>query len=226
MPGSTLSDVELTILSLVAEGPRYGSELEQLIELRGLREWLTVGSASIYYVLRRLEQQDLLTSTVQNGNDNHTHTTYQITDAGRGVAQTAVADLLCQTRPLGQGFSLGLANCGILKPAQVYNSLVQHRDRLIQQLHAAEAVWERRRHEEAPAEGTEALYTHGIAVMRTELEWLNHFLEDWKLRHPSLDRDETHPSEDSAQTLIHHRTLEVDQGKQIQKLQKIKRPKQ
>jgi DNA-binding PadR family transcriptional regulator len=52
-----LSDVELTLLSLVAEGPRYGSEIEQLIERRGLREWLIVGRDSFYYILYRLEQQ-------------------------------------------------------------------------------------------------------------------------------------------------------------------------
>src|SRR5262249_7516361 len=150
---------------------RYGSELEQLIEMRGLREWLTVGSASIYYVLGRLEHQELLTSTIQNGTDGQTRTVYQITDAGRGVAQTAVADLLCQTRPLGQGFSLGLANCGILKPTQVYNALIQHRDRLDHQMQAAEAVWERRQLEESSNEGAEALYSHGITIMRAELDW-------------------------------------------------------
>jgi DNA-binding PadR family transcriptional regulator len=219
---STLSDVELTILSLVAEGPRFGSELEQLIELRGLREWLIVGSASIYYVLGRLEQQELLTSSPQNGKPDQARTVYQITDAGRGVAQTAIADLLCQTRPLGQGFSLGLANCGILKPTQVYNSLIQHRDRLTHQMHSAEKVWERRQREEMPTDGTEALYTHGLAVMRAELEWLMHFIEDWRVRHPSIERDDTHSTDEHAQTLVHRPTVKADQGGQ---LQKIKRPK-
>jgi DNA-binding PadR family transcriptional regulator len=222
MAGSSLSDVELTILSLVAEGPRYGSELEQMIELRGLREWLTVGSASVYYVLGRLEQQELLTSTAQNGKDGQARTVYQITDAGRGVAQTAIADLLCQTRPFGQGFSLGLANCGILKPAQVYNSLVQHQDRLTHHIHSTQMEWDRRQREEKLTEGTEALYTHGLAVMRAELDWLTKFLEDWQVRHPNIERDDAPVSDDQAQTLVHRPTVDIDQGRQ---LQKIKRPK-
>ncbi len=223
MAGSALSDVELTILSLVSEGPRYGSELEQMIELRGLREWLKVGSASIYYILGRLEHQELLTSTLQTGKDGLARTVYQITDAGRGVAQTAIADLLCQTHPLGQGFALGLANCGILKPAQVYNALVQHRDRLTHQLHAAEVLWERRQREETPSEGTAALYTHGIVVMQAELGWLTQFVEDWHKRHPNIERDEVHPAADQTQTPIHRHTVAMDQGRQLQKL---KRPKQ
>ena len=43
-----MTDAELTILSLVAEGPRYGYEIQQLIDQRGLREWLTIGFSSIY----------------------------------------------------------------------------------------------------------------------------------------------------------------------------------
>ncbi len=222
MSGDMLSDVELTILSLVAEGPRYGVEIERMIELRGLREWLVVGSASIYYILGRLEQQELLTSTQQPGEDGTARTIYQITDAGRGVAQTAIADLLRQPRALGQGFALGLANSGVLKPAQVYRELVQHSERLAHQLRSAEALWERRQHEETPTPGTEALYSHGIAMMQAELAWLTAFIEQWRERHPAVERDEPHELDDGrTQTPLHRRTVIDDPEK---KIQRIKRP--
>jgi DNA-binding PadR family transcriptional regulator len=223
-----LNDIELTILSLVSEGSRYGSEIEQLIELRGMREWLTVGSSSIYYILGRLEQQELLTSAHRNGETEQARTVYQITDAGRGVAQTAVADLLCQPRTLGEGFALGLANSGILKPAQVYNALVQHHDRLTQQLHAAQEDWERRQSEAAAPEGTplpdgtRALYSHGIALMQAELGWLNGFIDDWRTRYPNVEQDETHAASADgaadAPTRLHSPTANLDQGKQIQRI--------
>ena len=44
-----------------------------MIELRGLREWLTVGSASVYYILTRLEQQELLTRTQRADSDPGAH---------------------------------------------------------------------------------------------------------------------------------------------------------
>ena len=222
MPGSTVSDVELTILSLVAESPRYGAEIEQMIELRGVREWLTVGSASIYYILGRLEQQELLTHQLQQGRDGLARTVYQITEAGWGVVQTAIADLLRQPRPLGQGFALGLANCAVLKPSQVYHTLIQHRDRLAHQLESAQALWERRQHEETPSEGTQALYTHGIVLMQAELGWLNQFIEDWRVRHPAVDPDEPPDGDGAPATQVHHPTSKVEREKQIQKL---KRPK-
>ncbi len=217
MSGSMLSDVELAILSLIAETPRFGAEIEQQIELRGLREWLTVGSASIYYILNLLEQQGLLSRT-----PGASEAVYQITDAGMGVIQTAVVDLLREPRPLGQGFALGLANCGIVKPSQVYRALNQHRDRLTHQLQSAEALAERRIQEESDSEAAQAFYSHGIALMRAELDWLTHFIDDWRVRHPAVEHDDAHDGDESTQTPMHRRTVSANRGTEIQKL---KRPK-
>lgn len=223
---SMLSDIELTILSLVAEGARYGVEIEQQIERRGVREWLTVGSASVYYILGRLEQQELVTSSTPNGSADATRTIYQITEAGRGVAQTAVTDLLGQPRILGEGFALGLANSSILKPAQVEHALTQHLERLTNELQATEAFWSRRQHDaQQPADNIRALYTHGIAVMRAELDWLKSFLEDWRQRHAVeaeavvLVADDAAYSE-SAKTQLHHPTNTVDRGKHMQQFRR------
>lgn len=219
--GSKLSDLELTLLCLVAEGARYGSEIERLIAERGVREWLNIGSASFYYVLTRLEGQGLLLRGVNGSADQ---AVYQITDAGRGVVQTAVADLLCQPRSLSEGFAVGLANIGVLKPHQALRALIRHRDSLVRRLNSAESHWAERSGENAPdaASPYEAFYTHGIAVMRAELEWLNHYIEVWRERYPTADRDETGEHSSSPPTEHHHLTEDSDRGKQLQKLKKPK----
>ena len=43
-----MTDAELAVLSLVAEQPCHGYEIEQVIEARGVREWTEVGFSSIY----------------------------------------------------------------------------------------------------------------------------------------------------------------------------------
>lgn len=55
-----LSDAELLALGLVAEMPRHGYELEQVIEERGMREWTQIGFSSIYFVLGKLEKAGLV----------------------------------------------------------------------------------------------------------------------------------------------------------------------
>ena len=57
-----LTDAQLLVLGLVAEMPRHGYELEQVIEQRGMREWTQIGFSSIYFVLGKLEKLGLVAS--------------------------------------------------------------------------------------------------------------------------------------------------------------------
>ncbi len=215
MTGTGLDEIELTILSLVAEAPRYEAEIQQVIEQRGLREWLIVGSASVGYVLGLLHRQELI--SVAPGEFDPGRTVYQITDAGRGVLQTAVVDLLRQPRPLAENFAVGLANIGVLKPQLAYRALLQHREALAHRLSIAELFWARRQQDETP-EGIRALYTHGIALMQAELDWLDTFIADWQERHPVVMRDTAADADTGATTPLHRATAVNDPAKQVQRL--------
>ena len=50
-----MSSAELAILSLIAEKPRHGYEIDEVIEERGMRDWTEIGFSSIYYLLNKLE---------------------------------------------------------------------------------------------------------------------------------------------------------------------------
>ena len=62
MKGHNLTDAELLVLGLVAEMPRHGYQLEQVIEERGMREWTRIGFSSIYFVLGKLRKMGLVTT--------------------------------------------------------------------------------------------------------------------------------------------------------------------
>ena len=222
-----MTDAELTILSLVAEGARYGHEIQQIIDERGLREWITIGFSSVYYILNKLEQQNMVTGALKMEGGRGAHKAYTITDAGRGVLQTAIADLLRQPRSLGTGFELGLVNMGALKPRQVYDVLSHHRQDLAQRLQAVETAWtEHRANDPDPVnDHIRALFTHSIAIMTAELQWLTEFLEDWKGRYPGVERDKPASAADveasAASTRIHYR----ESSDPAQMLQRLKRPR-
>ena len=55
-----LTNAELAVLSLIAEKPRHGYEVETVIEERNMREWTEIGFSSIYHILRKLARQDFL----------------------------------------------------------------------------------------------------------------------------------------------------------------------
>lgn len=219
-----MTDAELTILSLVAEGPRYGYEIQQIIDDRGLREWLTIGFSSIYYILNRLEGQNMLVSELRPEGRGPARKVYEITQAGRGILQTAISDLLRQPRSLGSGFELGLANLTALRPRQVYQVLHYHHIDLQHSLEQVEKSWHRHQEEQHDAEHIEALYTHSIAMMHSELEWLKTFLDNWREKYPEVmqvgsKEESTDPHR--AATRMNPRTMQSDPAKMIQRLKRI-----
>ena len=182
-----MNNVELTILSLVAEGPCHGYEIQRLIEDRELRDWLTIGSSSIYYVLNKLEGQGMLASELHESDSGPARKVYRVTEAGRGLLQTAIADLLRQPYALGSGFELGLANLSALGPTQTYLALVQRETDLKQQLETVQQSWKRHQaDDDTLMDDTRALYTHALAIMQAELKWLSDFIKNWQQRYPAV----------------------------------------
>ncbi|HEY1013810.1 MAG TPA: PadR family transcriptional regulator, partial [Herpetosiphonaceae bacterium] len=89
-----LTNAELAILSLVAERPRHGYEIEQVIEERGMRDWTEIGFSSIYYVLKKLERAGLAAGASEPTERGQTRIVYQATAAGGAALRAAVADAL------------------------------------------------------------------------------------------------------------------------------------
>jgi DNA-binding PadR family transcriptional regulator len=219
-----MTDAELTILSLVAEGAQYGHQIQQIIDERGLREWITVGFSSVYYILNKLEEKKLVSSNLQMEGGRLAHKAYTLTPAGRGVLQTAIADLLRQPRSLGTGFELGLVNLSVLTPGQVYEVLSYHHHDLAYRLQAVEQSWEESQQNNGDHvnDHIQALYTHSIALMTAELAWLTDFLAHWKQRYPAVDRSgsiENTDDDSSAVTQVHFNRTH-DPAQMIQRLKK------
>lgn len=221
-----MTDAELTILSLLAEGARYGHEIQQLIEDRGLREWLAVGFSSVFYILNKLESQKMVSSELRPNGNMPARKLYELTEAGRGILQTSISNLLREPRSLGTGFELGLANLHVLKPAQVYRVLQHHRGDLERQYQAVQKSWERHQSEDAVTmHNIRALYTHSLSRMKADLDWLESFLKDWLERYPAADKPTTESrrpeTPDKNETSLPKRTT-PDTLKMIQRLKRLK----
>ena len=222
-----MTDAELTILSLVAEGARYGHEIQQLIDERGLREWVTIGFSSVYYILNKLEEQHLLSSNLEVKGQRGAHKAYEVTEAGRGILQTAISDLLRQPRSLGTGFELGLVNLGVLKPKQVYSVLSHHRQDLQQRLEAVEHSWQEHQVNDTDdiTDHISALYTHSIALMAAELQWIGGFLQNWKQRFPAVAQSNDDNAKADPATADPTRVHYHPSRDPAQMIQRLKRPR-
>jgi len=172
-----MTDAELAILSLLAEGEAYDKELSSEIDARGLRRWTAIGTSSMYYVLEKLERQGLIEKHSRDGKND----LYQITAAGIGVLQTAVSDLLSTPYSHNKNLELGLANLHVLKPSQIRAALLARQQDTEAQL---SRVREERKHSKDIFQ-IEALFDHYLTMMQAELDWLNRFIAEWEAQAPA-----------------------------------------
>ncbi|MBI5961311.1 MAG: PadR family transcriptional regulator [Chloroflexi bacterium] len=177
-----MTDAELAILSIVAEGPIYGYDIQTLVVQRGLRAWTNIGISSMYYVLEKLERQGLVEGKGQEA-EGSARRQYRVTSAGFGVLQTAVADLISTPREYANGFELGLVNMHVLRSSQIRTAFIAYRQELVSRLAQARERWRKLKEDKAPF-SVDAMMSHHIAMLEAELDWIKVFIEQWEAQAP------------------------------------------
>ena len=90
------SDADIVVLSLLAEQPRHGYNLDRTIEQRGYRQWTSLAFSSVYYVLKRLAERGLVEP--DDGSTGR-RTVFRITDAGRRELSEASSERVLTPAP-------------------------------------------------------------------------------------------------------------------------------
>ncbi len=175
-----MTNAELAILSLIAEQPRHGYEIERVIEERGMREWTEVGFSSIYYLLKKLEREGLVKGQLEEAERGPARKVYHLTPAGREALRAGVLDALSVPRRCYQPLQLGLANLPGITSAEALAALRQYRDGLAARL---EHVRARRESQRPLPYFVDAMFDYSVTMVEAELEWIMQFisqLEDQK----------------------------------------------
>lgn len=162
-----LTDSELLLLGLVAEMPRHGYELEQVIETRGMREWTQIGFSSIYFVLGKLEKSGLIQTGARTG--TKTRKTFSITSEGNEVllAQTIVA--LERYRPTYSSLLLGMIHWPALSRKSALTALEDRLSSIAAETERLECL---RRQRQPLPDHIEALFDFSASQLATESNWI------------------------------------------------------
>lgn len=170
-----MTDAELAILSLLNDGIQSDIALHGEIEARGLRRWTAIGVSSMYYILEKLVKQGLVEPLPNKAPER----AWQITPAGFGVLQTAVADLLGTPHNIARGFELGLVNLRVLKPSQVRTALQNYIHEIGGRINRSRSEMEKEKANNGKFEIV-ALYSHSISLLEAELKWVQGFAADYE----------------------------------------------
>ena len=167
MVEKSLTDSELMLLGLVAEMPRHGYELEQVIEERGVREWAQIGFSSIYFVLGKLEKRALVAARKPAGPKAKKQ--FTITPDGQAVlAEQSLAAL----RDISQSqtaLMMGMMHWPFLSKAEAIDALAARETALIERIEYLET--ERFRRQPLP-DYVDRSFDLLQSRLRAELDWL------------------------------------------------------
>ena len=165
-----MTNAEFAILSLIIEKSRHGYEIEQVIEERGMREWTEIGFSSIYYLLRKLEQDGYVNGRIeQQAGRGPARKVYQATPNGRKAYHQATLDALATPYTSYNPLLLGLANLPTVSLEEALTALNHHQEGLSERLARVQA----RRDEQRPLpDFVEAMFDYSLTMITAEIEWL------------------------------------------------------
>jgi DNA-binding PadR family transcriptional regulator len=170
------TDAELAILSLLADRPMHGYQIEQTIEERGMREWVEMGFSSIYYLLNKLKKAGLLDSRLQKAEGKGpARQVFSLTPAGRHAWQYAALDAIANPSRTFSNFQLGLSNLRALDPGRVKGALQDYRGSLAANRDRVQAKLDAY----GPGVPFEAaiLFDLSLTQITCELEWVEKFIK-------------------------------------------------
>lgn len=167
MENISLTNAEFMVLGLVAEMPRHGYQLEQVIEQRGMREWAQIGFSSIYFVLGKLEGKGLVSAEKPAG--AKAKKSYFITAAGREnlVARTLLA--IREVRPTYSSVLLGMAHWPVLRRDEALDALRQRREVVDGEIARLNKTLE---DQQPLPDFVEALFDYSLGQLQAEAEWI------------------------------------------------------
>jgi DNA-binding PadR family transcriptional regulator len=170
-----MTNSEFAILSLVAEQPRYGYEIEGVIEMRGMRDWTDVGFSSIYYLLNKLEKNGLIESRLDPGSGRGpSRKVYHLTSRGQQAWHAAQLEALSVPQPCHPALQIGLSNLPAVDPHEAASALQKYHARLQELL----AYLQQRQKKQTPLPvHVNAMFDLSLRLLQTEADWIAGFIQ-------------------------------------------------
>ena len=162
-----LTKSEYAILGLLVEKPGHGYDLEQTIEARNMRDWTELAFSSIYYILKRLEERNLIEVEANQKTGKRARKVYRPTIEGKHLHQVMTFTFLGQPENLYPALLMGLANWPAVDQDQAFEALRQRKSELsgiLQDLAGKSKI--------QPV-FVSVMFDYSIAHLKAEIDWID-----------------------------------------------------
>ena len=164
------SDADIVLLSLLAEQPRHGYDLDRVIEQRGYRQWTSLAFSSVYYLLKRLSERGLLEP--DEGSQGR-RTVFRVTEAGRRELRQAAGERVLAPAPPSAGVLPALNAYSRLDDPALMALLVRRAEALLGRLDELRAL-----RAQVDEEHALAIFDYEILRQEADLAWTRSLLKE------------------------------------------------
>ena len=172
-----LSHVTFVTLGLIAEKQCHAKDIDERIEERGMRNWTAIGTSSIYGVLKKLKDDGLVTSWIEEL-DNRMIKVYQITDFGLKVLKEKVLRVIKEfIGKNDEDFYVAFSMLPILTKEQQIDAITESLKKIKSNKKGLEKMLIENSHMPLNVRG---LFVHPIKILETDIEFLEWVLEEIK----------------------------------------------
>ncbi|MDM8076192.1 PadR family transcriptional regulator [Actinomyces viscosus] len=163
------SDADIVVLSLLAEQPHHGYDLDRVIEQRGYRQWTSLAFSSVYYLLKRLSERGLLEP--DEGSQGR-RTVFRVTEAGRRELRQAAGERVLAPAPPSAGVLPALNAYSRLDDPELVTLLVRRAEALLGRLDELRAL-----RAQVDEEHALAIFDYEILRQEADLAWTRSLLK-------------------------------------------------
>ena len=163
------SAADIVVLSLLAEQPRHGYDLDRVIEQRGYRQWTSLAFSSVYYLLKRLSERGLLEP--DEGSQGR-RTVFRVTEAGRRELRQAAGERVLAPAPPSAGVLPALNAYSRLDDPALAALLAQRAEALLGRLDELRAL-----RAQVDEEHALAIFDYEILRQEADLAWTRYLLK-------------------------------------------------
>ena len=163
------SDADIVLLSLLAEQPRHGYDLDRVIEQRGYRQWTSLAFSSVYYLLKRLSERGLLEP--DEGSQGR-RTVFRVTEDGRRELRNAAGARVLSPAPPSAGVLPALNAYPRLDDPALVALLAQRAEALLGRLDELRAL-----RAQVDEEHALAIFDYEILRQEADLTWTRSLLK-------------------------------------------------
>jgi DNA-binding PadR family transcriptional regulator len=165
---------ELILLGLLKEGPRHGYELKRVIDEK-ISTFAPVSAGSIYYTLKGLAKDGLVSMTKKRRDKYPEKEVYRITKKGEEKFRELLKKTCFNIKRLYRSLDIVLYFMNYLKPEEVIRGLRNRVGQVKRIKEETKGIYTKIKREKYPYY-IQAIAQRNIRFMDEEIEWMEDFI--------------------------------------------------